>query len=169
MTARLLARSRGCGDCAGAPCNCRMSHQAKNAPLSAERPDVCFVCTASRVGVRAKYLSHQRGRVAACTVGARCSSSGRRLTDNCCQVHPRLEMNKVHDWALPQGPRQAWGGVPGSRPRRPPVSARTTATVPKRRVVVDDEPGGRHLIDDLRTGEGCVVSDAPAASTGLLS
>jgi two-component system, chemotaxis family, chemotaxis protein CheY len=57
--------------------------------------------------------------------------------------------------------------VDPSVPRRPTVAAGARLAVPKRILVIDDEPAVRRLLTDLLDGEGYVVSEAPDGIRGL--
>lgn len=57
--------------------------------------------------------------------------------------------------------------MPGSVPRRLASDASEKASIPKRILVVDDEPGVRRFLADLFVGEGYLVSQASDGTQGL--
>ncbi len=70
------------------------NHPPKNALLDAAPPDACSGCIASRARARVKCSLLRRGRVAACTVVARCSSRW-PPTDSSCWPSRGEQMNDV--------------------------------------------------------------------------
>jgi two-component system, chemotaxis family, chemotaxis protein CheY len=54
-----------------------------------------------------------------------------------------------------------------SDPRRSPLATGARTPVPKRILIIDDEPAVRRLLTDVLAGEGYVVSEAPDGIRGL--